>query len=345
MSGISESNSSLIARSYDSNKDGFVSDNLKIRKDEKTTQALGNSDKLSVDQLSIALKTNKVMIKDGEIFASNKELKIPALHQDFKNANTIASNALAQTTSWAYIFVPSEPNSSDYAGPAQYTAAMASYKISMRQYEQDIKIDRAILVNALQNVSTTTNDPQIKKISDNAMKNIVLNNVVGLIFNERNHDVVLQDRANLRRALSTIKDMTNFKQPNETISQVSKEISEANGMLEKEKLTITNKSPIAIKNLEVEAEKDGKSWFFGKTRAESDKKEIESIKNLNPKIDEDKLSNLARKNYENAVNMIDGFSVQDAKSLSTESNNLSGQINTINKNAKSGINLIEKNAK
>ncbi|MFN8673939.1 MAG: hypothetical protein U0457_17895 [Candidatus Sericytochromatia bacterium] len=346
MSGIGEFNSNLIAKAYDTNKDGLVSDNLKIRKDEKTAQALGgNTDKLSVDQLSVALKTNKVMIKDGEVFAANRDLRVPVLHQDLKNANIVANNALAQTSSWKYLFLPSEPRTSDYQGPAQYSAAMMEYKMAMREYEQDVKIDRAVLVNALQNVSSTTNNPQIRTIADNAMKNMLFNNVVGFIFEERNRYIVEQDRNNLRSALSTIRDLTNFKQPTETLSGMSRELSASSQLIQKEKDLITNKSGTAIKNLEAEAIKDEKSWFFGKTRANSDRKDIETIKNLNPKADEDKLANLARSNYENSVKMLDGYSIEDARNLSRQSDAMSRELNNINQNAKSGINIIDKNSR
>lgn len=339
------SNPNLIARSYDTNKDGFVSDNLAIRKDERTQKALGGTDKVSVDQLANALRNDSVVIRNGEVAATNRDMKIPALFQDVQSAHNIASNALTQTSSWNHTYIPQRPRESDYAGPQQYNDAVRNYNEAIRQYKEDIKVDRSVLVNALNNVSYATNNPQIKDIASRAIQNVALNNILGMAVDESSHSIALQDRASLRQALSTISDMTEFTQPSKTISMLNNEINEASQALDRQKNDINTKAPAAIKNLEAARDKASGSWFFGKTRANSDQKDIDSIKSQNPGPATDRLADLARKNYENAVKMTEGFSIGDARNLSSDALPLSREANEIESKANSDAKLIEKNAK
>lgn len=345
MSGIGSSNPNLIAKGYDTNKDGFVSDNLAVRKDPKTVNALGGAEKVSVDQLAGALRNDSIVIKNGEAFAPMREVKIESLFQDVESVHSIASNALMQTNSWGHTYIPERPRQENYAGPAQYNDAVRNYNDSIRQYREDIKIDRSILVNALQNVTYATNEPQIRNIASRAMSNVALNDIMGFALDQRNHEIVSQDRASLRQALSTINDMSQFTQPKETISMINKEISSASQQLDREKNAINTKSQSAISTLETSKDKASKSWFFGGTRANSKQEDIDTIKSLNPKAQEDKLANLARRNYENGIKMAEGFSIQDARDLSREASPLSREIVNIEKEAKDGAKLIEKNAK
>lgn len=345
MSGIGASNPNLIAKAYDTNKDGLVSDNLAIRKDPKTAQALGGGDKVSVDQLANALRNDSIVIRNGEAFAPMREVRIPALFQDVESVHSIASNALTQTSSWNHTYIPERPQQANFAGPAQYNDAVKNYNESVRQYRNDIKADRSILVNSLQNISMTTNNPQIRDVASNAMRNVALNDIMGFALDQRNHEIVSQDRSSLRQALSTINDMSQFTQPRETIATLNKEISDASSQIDREKSDINTKAAPAIKNLEAARDKASKSWFFGGMRANSDQKDIDAIKSLDPKSQEDKLAGLARKNYENGIRMAEGFSIQDAKDLSREALPLSREIVNVHEVAKDGAKLIEKNAK
>ncbi len=345
MSGLTF-NSGLVAKSYDTNNDGVVSDNLKVRQDQKTISALGGSDKVSVGQLANAIGNNSVIVKNGEIFAPANAIKIPVMYQDIQAVHDVASNALSSTSSWGHTYVPSYPRESDFQGPAQYKEAVSNYNSAVRSYREDIKTDRAVLVNALNNISYTTNNPQIKNMVNTAIRNTAMNDILGMAINERNNTVIMEDRNSLRSALTSISDMTQFTQPSRSIGIVNKEIESANNNLVTEETNIKTKLPAAVAQTEKEiADVKAHAWFFKGRRVEGKENDIKEIKGYSTASGVAGLTQLARANYELGVSVLDGFSIEDARGISQSTLQNERQVNQIGEKAAREAKKIDKMTK
>ena len=91
-------NARLVARGYDANRDGKVSDNLKVKQDAETLRAVGGDDQVTVDELANALKHDTVLIKDGEIQANPKaSLRIPLMLDHADDAHSVAVGAMLRS--------------------------------------------------------------------------------------------------------------------------------------------------------------------------------------------------------------------------------------------------------
>ncbi|MBC7474010.1 MAG: hypothetical protein H7263_06930 [Candidatus Sericytochromatia bacterium] len=345
MSGLTF-NSGLVAKSYDTNNDGIVSDNLKVRQDQKTISALGGSDKVSVGQLANAIGNNSVIVKNGEIFAPANAIKIPVMYQDIQAVHDVASNALSNTSSWNHTYIPSYPRESDFQGPAQYKEAVSNYNSAVRSYRADIKTDRAVLVNALNNISYTTNNPQIKNMVNTAIRNTAMNDILGMVVNERNNTVIMEDRNSLRSALTSISDMTQFTQPSKNIGIVNQEIKNANDNLVTEETNIKTKLPAAVAQTEKEiSDVKAHAWFFKGTRVEGKENDIKEIKGYSTVSGVSGLTQLARANYELGVSVLDGFSIEDARGISQSTLQNERQVNQIGEKAEREAKKIDKMTK
>ena len=143
-----------------------------------------------------------------------------------------------------------------------------------------------------------------------AIQNVALNDFLGMAINETNHNVINQDRNMLRQTLTSIDNMTEFKQPSWHINTLNESINKASKELDREDNAIKNLLPKAVEQTEKEIKQVGeKGWFFKGSRIEGKKKDIEEIKSFNTAPAHAKLEQLARSNYDNGVKMLEGFSI------------------------------------
>lgn len=113
-------NPNLVAKAYDTNKDGKVSDNLNISKDTRTINALGGDSDVTVEELANALSNDSVIVQNGTVISTNGSVRIPNLFGDAKQVNEMASNALFKTSSWNLTY-PVKPDPEDYYYISQET--------------------------------------------------------------------------------------------------------------------------------------------------------------------------------------------------------------------------------
>ncbi|MFN8673198.1 MAG: hypothetical protein U0457_14100 [Candidatus Sericytochromatia bacterium] len=158
MSGVGFNNHSLLAQSYDKNKDGFVnelqiSDNLKNKIDS-------NKDgKVSTTELASALKKDSVQIVNSQIIEGSPIKVDTGALNDLKNINTISTG---------FVYSVKDKDISDLKGTARLDAIIDNN----RQYAHAIKeMDRGL--TSIYNISRQNNNSitrAVNSTSDNALK-------------------------------------------------------------------------------------------------------------------------------------------------------------------------------
>ncbi|MEZ0368453.1 MAG: hypothetical protein ACAI44_05120 [Candidatus Sericytochromatia bacterium] len=342
-------NPQLVARSYDSNRDGKVSDNLKVRQDAETLRAVGGDADVSVDELANALKNDNVIIKDGEIQANpNVTLRVPLMLDGYGGAQQIAAQAIGH--SQTYVRSPEkliDSRAGEYDRKS-YEAKInevsgAHHEISRQAFDS---------LHQLRRQAFDLKDPNLDRLLESASRAIdnspkypdsgdyEINRLVYAKSQE-------QHIKTIQAAFKTVSDYLNkFEQPLSSARSANSAINSAQKQVDREKQAVANKDKaVSQLNTEIKEIKESYNPFFRETRMDSRK---EKIKTINTQVDaysvnsrQEKLEKLARQNYENVVKALDGYDFKEGAEIKARTQDILKDADTIGKAADKNADIVE----
>lgn len=327
----------LVARAYDANRNGKVSDDLSI--DREALPALGGDANVTVEELASALGNDRVLISSGRVELARGPMRVPALHGEYARIHEVAADALNQTINW---WVPTRPNRDFYSNEQDYREAVNRYRRERQEYKEKIRIDSAIMANALRNIASVSDDPEIRRIARDTLESQFLRDLGGLIWDDNTINRYETDRAILRNALSTIATLSDVPNVPAVLSRANQALQAAQADVQTEDQVLRNERDAALKRAEEKAATKRDSWFFGKTRAKMVDKKAAEVRAYATEPKTNTLTELARRAYETGINALHGYSKEGARSLGAELDKVTQQAQSIGSTSRNEVNEVRK---
>ena len=246
------------------------------------------------------------------------------------------------------------PNKSDYQKDVRkfdqsgYNTAKNNYYSQLAAYKQDLLLDKALLVNTLQNAIQTTDDGNVQNIARRALDNQQyrdFGNIMSAAFDE-GHSFKAQyetDRMLLRNAVFNIADVTEFTQPSKSVGMANQQIKGAAAALETEQNAINANVGDNVKKAQEHIDKINNGWMpFKKMRVESVEKKIAEVKSFDTAKPTENLAQVAKQTYETAVNAMDWNSINEARNISQKAGSEHNQVYNIQDQAEKETKKINK---
>ncbi|HEY9841547.1 MAG: hypothetical protein ACAI44_05145 [Candidatus Sericytochromatia bacterium] len=344
-------NPQLVARSYDTNRDCKVSDNLKVKQDADTLRALGGDADVTVDELANALKNDNVIIRNGEIQANPKvTLRVPLQLDGYSRAQSLAREAYfsANTYAKAPDKVPSSRSDGDTYERESFNRQIEELDVA----ENDVRFKAFRSMMELQKQANELKDPQLDALLENVSN--AINQVVDYPdTNNPQLNQLIHARGQMSHiryiqgAFKTVSDyLDKFEQPLSSARSANNAINSAQKEVDRERQAVANKGKAVNQlNTEIKEIQDSYNPFFRETRMDSRK---EQIKTINSQVDsysvnsrQEKLEKLARQNYENVVSALDGYSFKEGSDIKASTRNIVSDAAAIAKAADKNADIVE----
>ncbi|PIQ25051.1 hypothetical protein COW36_07460 [bacterium (Candidatus Blackallbacteria) CG17_big_fil_post_rev_8_21_14_2_50_48_46] len=148
----------MMALSYDSNRNGKVSDELKVKQNAETLRAIGGDAEVTVMELATALRNDKVVINNGEIQAKSGPVPRVALFNNYGSIQAEVQNIRDQLSSSATApkELPLEPDSDSDRFNQELSALDSDYeKVFQAANEGHLKLKQS---------ADSLNDPTLKSL-------------------------------------------------------------------------------------------------------------------------------------------------------------------------------------
>jgi len=351
-------NPNLVAKSFDANKNGVVSDDLKVHPEAMERIDANKDGKVSVEELASGIGNDRVVVKDGQVKPAKGSLNIPNLFKDVENCNAMARNTLSRTDAFWNTSEPLYPNKDNFyytdANGKQkfdktgYNTAKDNYYRQLADYKQDLVLDRALLVNTLQNMIQTTDDGNVQRIARNALDNQQWRDITNMFGNitgegqsyKRQYET---DRMLLRNAVYNIASITEFTQPSETVKKANQQVNSALNAVVNEQNTIDSKLKENIDKANKKIEEINNGWMpFKGMRTKSVENKIGEAKAFSTQGSMQQVENLAKQAYEAGVQATNWDSVDDARNIAHKTQGINNEAYNVQEKAKAEIKKIEK---
>ena len=342
-------NPNLVARSYDTNRNNLVSDDLKISNDKKTLKALGGDANVTVEELAKALDEDKVIIKNGTVESPNIDTTIPLFHDNDLVGDAI-SRAL-KATKESTESIPGAPSKLFHSDPADYQKAMDEHKAKLVDKKYALNSDNKNLLNTLKEISEVAKDFEIKQVAARFAKPEISSAMGDEEIKNKKFDSPLEEEVNklkaenkvLREKLKDIEKIMDINQPESTLRKADKEIRSAFETITEEQTAIDTRLSTNIKRAEVKIE-DIKNGImpFKESRMNTVKEDIEQAKKFTTDKSMKAVENLAQKAYEVSIEALNGDnSLKHARNLNEKAEYIKTQAETIDKEANSARKKVE----
>jgi gas vesicle protein len=256
MSEISFSNTDLISRSYDKNKNGFVEE-LQTSNELKNQIDTNKDGQISTKEVSIALKNDSIEISDSKILLNQSSFKPLENHETLSNVRTLAKNAISAIDLVSTI--NNIGNLIDIASGRELTPKEIAQQNRMEQQHKLNKIRN--MYSSLKQITEMTNnktDPisvdinkQAKSAMASAFGSTVINSI-GMIFEPPDSFFLNLSLSSTSSSLrSTLGDIerktTNLPNIPKAVKSVDASISDAFSNIEKIKNNQTSNVEIKDK--------------------------------------------------------------------------------------------------
>lgn len=166
MSGVNFTNFTLLARSFDKDKNGIVNE-LQANENVRARVDINNDGKISTKELSDAMRADAVEVNNGRITESRGFNVYTNGLESLKNINTIANNSSTYVFSSSY---------SDLKGQARIDALHSSnreYALAIRQMESSLSSINSISRGGNDSISRTVNSVSRNALNDAAYTRMI----------------------------------------------------------------------------------------------------------------------------------------------------------------------------